>query len=117
MEAPSLLTWTGVGIQHRDPLLTRFVLEEPFLGPVVSRAGQSGQIDQKRYSVQACLRWEVEIEAHLAVGARGIVRQFEELAAEGGDGCFGLDGHCWRDWMEIWISWFGLKTFCGGLDG
>lgn len=37
--------------------------------------------------------WEVEVEAHLAVGGRGIVGEFEELAAEGSDGCFGLDGH------------------------
>lgn len=99
----ALLTWTGVRIQHRDPLLTSFVLEEAFLRPVVTRAGQSGQIDQEWYSVQGCLRWEVEIEAHLAVRGRGIVCQFEELAAERGDCCFGLNGHCWRDWMEIWL--------------
>ena len=93
VEAP-LLTWTGVRIQHRDALLTGFVLEETLLGPVVTRAGQSGQIDQQRYPLQGCLRWEVEIEGHLALRARGIVGQFEELAAERGDGCFGLNGHC-----------------------
>ena len=92
MEEASL-TRTGIRIQHRDPLLTGFVLEETFLRSIVTRTGQSTQVDQKRYFLLVCLRREVEIEAHFAVRGRGIVCQFEELTAKGGDGCFGLNGH------------------------
>ena len=92
------------------------MLEEALLRPVVTRAGQSSQIDQKRYAVRGCLRWQVEIEGHLAVRGRGIVCQLEELAAERGDCCFGLNGHCWGDWMEIWLL-VRSEAIVGCLDG
>lgn len=44
---------------------------------------------------------EVEVECHFAVGGGGMVGEFEELAAEGGDCGFGLDGHC------VGVGWLG----------
>ena len=46
--------------------------------------------------VQGSLRGQIEVEAHLAIGGRGIVGKLEEFAAERGDGCLGLDRHCCR---------------------
>ena len=44
--------------------------------------------------IRGGLRGQVEVEGHFAIGGGGIVGEFEELAAEGCDCCFGLDGHC-----------------------
>lgn len=46
---------------------------------------------------------EVEVERHFAVCGAGIVRAFEELAAEGRDGCFGRDCHC--RWSRTVCGW------------
>ena len=40
--------------------------------------------------VDGCLRREVEIEGHFALSGGGIVGELQELAAKGGDCCFGL---------------------------
>lgn len=40
------------------------------------------------------MRGEEEVEGHFAGGALRIVFEFEELAAEGGEGCGGGEGHC-----------------------
>ena len=73
------------------------MLEEPLFRPVVPGAGQAGEVDQEGAFVQRVrgdLWGQVEVEGHFAVGGGGVVGEFEEFAAEGGDGCLGLDGHC-----------------------
>ena len=73
------------------------MLEETLLGAIVAGAGQTGEVYQEGHSVEGVhggLRGQVEVEGHFAVGGGGIVGEFEELAAEGCDCCFGLDGHC-----------------------
>lgn len=72
------------------------MLEEALLRTVVARAGQARQVDEHGHLVQRVqrrLRREVEVECHLAIGRRGVVGEFQQLAAEGGDcgGC--ADGH------------------------
>ena len=74
------------------------MLEETLLRAIVARAGQTGEVYQEGDSVEGVhggLRGQVEIEDHFTVGGGGIVGEFEELASEGYDCCFGLDGHCW----------------------
>ena len=90
-------TWTRVRVEHGNPLLARCVLEETLLGAIVARAGQTGEVYQEGDSVEGVhggLRGQVEVEDHFAVGGGGIVGDFEELASEGCDCCFSLDGHC-----------------------
>lgn len=45
-------TWARVRVEHRDALLARGVLKEALLRPVVSGAGQAGEVDQEGDSVQ-----------------------------------------------------------------
>ena len=74
------------------------MLEETFLGAIVARAGETGEVYEDGHSMEGVhggLRRQVEIEGHFAVGGGGIVREFEELASEGCDCCFCLEGHCW----------------------
>lgn len=90
-------TWAGVRVEHSNALLARGVLEEALLGTIVPRARQTGEVDQEGGSVEGVrgsLRGQVEIEGHFAVGGGGIVGEFEELATEGCDCCFGLYRHC-----------------------
>jgi len=52
------------------------VLEETFLGTVVSRASQTGEVYEEGHFVRRIrggLRWEVEVESHFAIGGGGIV--------------------------------------------
>lgn len=89
-------TWACVRVEHRNALLARGVLEEAFLGTIVPRACQTSEVDQEGGSVEGVrggLRGEVEVEGHFAIGGGSIVGEFEELAAEGCDCCFGLDRH------------------------
>lgn len=90
-------TWTGVRVQHGNTLLARGALEESFFGAVVAGAGQAGEVYQEGHFVEGVrggLGGQVEVEGHFAIGGGGVVGEFEELAAEGGDCCFCLDGHC-----------------------
>lgn len=73
------------------------MLEEALFRPIVPRARQTGEVDQEGGSVEGIrggLRGQVEVEGHFAIGGGGIVGEFEELAAEGCNCCFGLDRHC-----------------------
>ena len=70
------------------------MLEETFLGAVVGRASQTGQVDQNGdLGSFEGLRGQIEVERHLGLGGCGIVAQFEQLAAKRGDGGLGCDGH------------------------
>lgn len=91
------VTGARVRIEHRDALLARRALEESLFRPVVPGARQAGQVDEEGDSVEGVrggLRGEVEVEGHFAVGGGGMVGEFEEFAAEGGDCRYCLDGHC-----------------------
>lgn len=73
------------------------MLEEALLGAIIGRAGESGQVDQERHFLRGRLGGlgrEIKVEVHLALGRGGGMAELEELAAEGGDCCFGCDGHC-----------------------
>ena len=83
------------------------MLEKPFLCAIVARAGQPGEIDKQgnfMKRVQGSLRGQVEVEAHLAIGGRGIMGELEEFAAERGDGRFRLDCHYFRLSIEQFRS-------------
>ena len=88
-----LLTWTGIRIQDRNAFLTRPVLEKALFRAIVGGAGQTGQIDQYGHLLGLGLRRQVEVEVHFAAGSGGGVAKLEQLAAKGGDGCFGGDSH------------------------
>ena len=91
------VTGARVRVEHRDALLARRALEESLFRPVVPGARQAGQVDEEGDSVEGVrggLRGEVEVEGHFAVGGGGMVGEFEEFAAEGGDCRFCLDRHC-----------------------
>ena len=95
-------TRTRVGIYNGDSLFAGLVLKKPLFGAVVTRAGQAGQVDEHGHLVQRVecrLRREVEVECHLAVGRRRIVREFQQLAAEGGDRRCCADGHFCVVWL------------------
>lgn len=65
------------------------MLEETFLGTVVSRACKARQPDKQGHFVQlvVCrLGREVEIEFHLAAKGGGLVGKLEQLAPKG---CYG----------------------------
>ena len=47
-------TRTGIGIQDRDPFLTRLVLEEALLGAIVPRARQPRKINQQWHFMRGC---------------------------------------------------------------
>ena len=73
------------------------MLEEALLGAIVTRACEASKIYQEGNSVQGvrgCLGRKVEIECHFATGGGSIMSEFEEFATKGGDGRFGLYGHC-----------------------
>ena len=69
------------------------MLEEAFLGAIVTGASQTGEVDKEGDFAGGGLWREKEVEAHFAIGGRGIVGELEELAAERGDCCFCLDRH------------------------
>jgi hypothetical protein len=69
------------------------MLEEAFLGAVVTSACKPGQPDEQRHFRLGRLRRKVQIEFHLTSCRRGIVGELEELAAKGGYGGCGLDRH------------------------
>ena len=93
---------TGAGIreEQRDAQLAGGVLEETLFGAVVGRAGEAGEVDEQGHFFAECgcgglglglglgLRGQVEVEGHFAAGGGGVVGEFEEFAAEGGDCCF-----------------------------
>lgn len=89
-------TRTGIRVQHRNAPLARAVLEEALLGAVLRRAGQPRQVDQDGHflgRVLDRLRWQVQVEGHLAVGGRRLVRELEQLASKGGDARLCRHGH------------------------
>lgn len=72
------------------------MLQKPLLRAVIARACQAGEEEEHWHffqGVEGCLRGEEEVEGHFAGGALRIVFEFEELAAEGGEGCGGGKGH------------------------
>lgn len=69
------------------------MLEKALFGAIIGGAGQTREIDQHGHLLGLGLRRQVEVEVHLAAGSGGGVAELEQLAAEGGDGCFGGDGH------------------------
>lgn len=72
------------------------MLEEALLRAVVSRAGQTGQVDQEGDLLRrglVRLRWQVQVEVHLAAGRGGIVGELQQLSTKGGDGCLGCNRH------------------------
>ena len=90
-------TRTGIGIQHRNTLLSCSMLKEALLRTVVTGTCQSSKVYQQRTSVQRifCRLWgQVEVEGHFAIGRCSFVRAFQELAAEAGDGRFRSHCHC-----------------------
>ena len=66
-------------------MLTGAMLEKSLLGAILSCAGQTREIDQHGHFLPIAnhLRGQVEVEVHLAVGDGRLVRQLEQLAAEG----------------------------------
>ena len=70
------------------------MLEEALLRAVVGGTGQARQVNQHGDLLCLALGREVEVEGHLAAGSGGIVAELEQLAAKGGDGSLGGDGHC-----------------------
>lgn len=87
-------TRTRIRIQHRNPMLTSTMLEEALLRAIIRSARQAGQVNQQRnFLRRPGLRGEVKVEVHFAFcGGRGMA-EFKQFAAEGGDCCFGCDGH------------------------
>jgi hypothetical protein len=72
------------------------MLEEPFLRTVVCRAGQAGQVDENGHLLRRileCLRRQVQVEPHLAVGGGRMMGELEQTASEGGDARFCRYGH------------------------
>jgi hypothetical protein len=73
------------------------VLEKALLRAIVSRTGQTGQVNQQRQLLAGCLVclwWEVQVEGHLAICGFGGMAELEKLAAKGGNCGFGCDRHC-----------------------
>ena len=78
-----------VGIDDGDAARCGLVLEEALLGAVVARAGQAGEEDEHGHALQRVERRggrEEEVQRHVAGGGARGVGEFEEGAAEGGDG-------------------------------
>lgn len=97
------------------------MLEKALFGAILGSASQAGEIDKHGdfLPVTNRLRGEVEVEVHLAVGDVGLVRQLEQLAAKGGDGGFGCDGHfdrltALRRMLLLPSIPTGLRTMGGG---
>ena len=79
------LTRTGIRIQYGNALFAGSTLEKPLLRSIVACARQTREVNQQRNfdkGICAGLRWDVEIEVHLAFCGGSIVGDFEELAAE-----------------------------------
>lgn len=94
------ITRRGIGIYDSDPILRSSVLEEALLGAVVACAGEPGEVDEDGdFGGWAGLRWEIEVQGHLAAGGRGIVGELQELAAERGDCRGGSERH--RVWFVV----------------
>ena len=73
------------------------MLEEALLGAIVAGAGETGEVEEDGNFVEGiggCLRGQVEVQGHFAIGGGGIVGEFEELTAKGGNGCLCLERHC-----------------------
>lgn len=89
-------TRAGVRVDNGDSLLTGAVLEEALLGAVVAGTGEAREIDEHGdlgSGALKCLRREIQVELHLAVGRRSLVSKLQELASEGRDGSGGFDRH------------------------
>ena len=87
-------TGTGVWIHYCNALLAGSVLEEALFGAVVAGACQSREVEQYRnLFALGSLRWEVEVELHLAVCGCCLVSKLEQLAPERGNGRGGFDRH------------------------
>ena len=95
-------TRAGVRVHDGDAALRGAVLEEALLGAVVARAGEAGEEEEHGHFVQGvegCGWGEEEVQRHVAGGGFGRVGELQELAAEGGDGGFGLESH--GGWEEM----------------
>ena len=90
----------GVGVEDSQAELRGAVLEEALFRAVLGGAGQAGEVDQEGdfggRGGEGFWR-EVEVQGHGGCGGCGVVGQLEELAAEGGDGCFDGEGRCHFD--------------------
>lgn len=86
-------TWACVGIDNSNAFLACAVLEETLFGAIVSRAGQAREIEEHWNLSGVCLRWEVQVELHLAVRGRSLVSKLQELAAKRGDCRGGFERH------------------------
>lgn len=78
-------TRAGVGIDDGNALLAGAMLEETLLGAVVASAGQARQVNKDgNFGSRALesLRWEEQVELHLAVCGSGLVGKLQELAPE-----------------------------------
>lgn len=72
------------------------MLEESLLRTVIGGTSQAGQVNQnwhflglvEKLRLLEGLGRKVEVEVHFTVCDFGGMREFEELAAKGGDGCF-----------------------------
>ena len=77
-------------------MLAGTMLEETFLGAIVSSTRQARQPDQQRNfveSIDCCLGGQEEVEAHLAARRFSIVSKLQKLASEASDRCLCCDGH------------------------
>lgn len=87
-------TRTRIRIQHRNPMLTSTMLEEALLRAIIRGTRQARQVNQERDFLRRLgLRGEEEVEVHFAFCGGRSVAEFEQFSAEGGDCCFGCDGH------------------------
>lgn len=88
----------GVGVEDGEAEARGGGLEEAFFGAVVGGAGEAREVHEDgdaRGRGGEGGRGEVEVEVHGGGGGRGVVGEFEDLAAEGADGRFGFEGgHC-----------------------
>lgn len=77
----------GVGEGEGQPGGRGVRVQEALLRHVVGRAGQAGEVEQEgRRGGGGGGGREEDVEVHGRLGGGGLVRQLEELAAEGGDG-------------------------------
>jgi hypothetical protein len=86
-------TGTCIRIEHCDAFLACTMLEEAFLGAIITSTCKTREVYQQRDFVLGCLRREEQVELHLATSCGGIVSQLEQLAAEAGDGSLSRDRH------------------------
>ena len=76
-------------------MLTSGVLEKPLFRAIIPSTSQPGQIEQDRHLCARliCLWWKVEVQSHVAISARSLMLQLEQLAAERGNGSGGFERH------------------------